>query len=160
MLWADTSVVFITNNLEPLLTIAQTTSLFGTLIDFGGHLNHKCQTNSKMFNYFNVKEPDVIGSLNQMEAGNVLYYRNFLNALIMKAWVSCALDNECMAKGSLHSLCCSEVGCHRFDQSALTTIISFFLQYPKSKLLRTAHAIHSRIHYYISRPQDSSFLEV
>jgi hypothetical protein len=157
---ADTSIIFKTDALEPLLSITEVTGLFGTFNNFGQRFNHWCQTSPEMFDYFGVKNRDAVGSLNQMEAGIVVYYRNFLNALIMKAWVTCALDENCMAKGCSHCRCCSETGCHRFDQSALTMIVSFFLQYPKSNRLRTAHAIPYRDYYSVSRPQNIDFLDL
>jgi hypothetical protein len=94
-----------------------------------------------MFNYFKISQPEAIGSIDQMEATIGIFYRNFLNALIMKAWTQCALDVDCMANGCLRCRCCSHTGCHRFDQSALTMIISFFFQYPKSQRYSPAHTI-------------------
>ncbi|RMZ99322.1 hypothetical protein BpHYR1_021062 [Brachionus plicatilis] len=47
----------------------------------------------------------------------------------MKAWVTCALEEHCIApEGSSISGCC---GCHRFDQDALTIVNSYFYGHPK-----------------------------
>ncbi len=105
--------------------------------------SQKCSTNPDMFKYFNISEFDTIGSLMQMEATTNIYHRNFVNSLIMKAWVQCALDVDCMANGCLLCKCCSPTGCHRFDQSALTMIISYFFQYPKSKLFLPPHIVNN-----------------
>jgi hypothetical protein len=98
-----------------------------------------------MFKYFKISQPETIGSIMQMEATINIYHRNFLNSLIMKAWVQCALDVRCMANGCLHCRCCSKTGCHRFDQSALTMIVSYFFQYPKSPEFSAAHTITRNI---------------
>ena len=48
----------------------------------------------------------------------------------MKAWITCALDKNCISPdGSRLNPCC---GCHRFDQSALTLIASYFYATPRN----------------------------
>jgi hypothetical protein len=140
--------------MQPLLTISTQTGIFGTINNW----NHTCQTDPRMFDYFDVKNPDVIGSLKQIEAGMVVYYKNFVNALIMKAWVTCALDEQCLPRGCHGCKCCSQTGCHRYDQSALNMIVSYFLQHPKSNKLRAAHFLRTRDYFIVSRPQDMKFL--
>jgi hypothetical protein len=102
--------------------------------------NQSCATNPDMFDWFNIGKRQEIGSIPQIEAGMVIYHRNFLNALIMKAWIQCALDVNCMANGCLYCKCC-DPGCHRFDQSALTMVLSFFFQYPNYEKHVAAHNI-------------------
>ena len=64
-----------------------------------------------------------------IESCILLFQRSFLTTLLMKGWVTCALDESCMAPpGSRLWPCC---GCHRYDQNALTVVSSFFYGYPK-----------------------------
>lgn len=66
-----------------------------------------------------------------IEANILIFSRNFLTTLMMKAWVTCALDKDCIAPpGSSISGCC---GCHRYDQDAITIVSSFFYGHPKDK---------------------------
>lgn len=63
-----------------------------------------------------------------IDANFLLFKKSILTSLIMKAWVTCALDESCIApEGSRLSPCC---GCHRYDQDALTIVTSYFYSHP------------------------------
>jgi hypothetical protein len=152
VLWLDTSVILKQNKLEPMLSIAKTTGIFGNLIWF----TQKCSTSQNMFDYFQISHHNKFGSVPQMEAGIVLYSRNLLNKLIMKAWVTCALDAKCMIDGCRSCKCCSKDACHRFDQSALTMIAAYFFRYPTARHISPAHANRVRSFYKVVRRKNLS----
>jgi hypothetical protein len=86
-----------------------------------------CYTNQKMFDWFNLNVND-FEEIFTLDANIILFKRAFLTELIMKAWITCAIDEMCIAPpGSRLYNCC---GCHRFDQSALTTVTSYFFVHP------------------------------
>jgi hypothetical protein len=92
--------------------IIDTLKNLGMLTQFIG-LKLACYTNPKMFEWFG-EETKSFENFFTIEANILLFHQSFLTSLIMKAWVSCALDKSCIAPtGSSISGCC---GCHRFDQ--------------------------------------------
>ncbi len=63
------------------------------------------------------------------EAGFLAVTDNFLSRLILKTWVTCALDASCIAPSSSSTLCKRNAGLsniHRYDQSVMVTILSFY----------------------------------
>lgn len=53
----------------------------------------------------------------------------FLSRLILKSWVTCALDSNCIAPMNSQTTCRRLHGTfqtHRFDQSAMVTLLSFY----------------------------------
>lgn len=62
----------------------------------------------------------------------------FLSRLIMKAWLTCALEAEClMALGSLSKCQGSSSGRHRYDKSAMVIILTHFF-FQNSKLSKSS----------------------
>lgn len=93
-----------------------------------------------------------------IEANVLLFQRSFLSALLMKAWVTCALDEACIAPpGARLWPCC---GCHRYDQDALTVVSSFFYGYPKeidTKSPAFAFTHPEKLFFYIKRLEATSY---
>ena len=65
--------------------------------------------------------------------------RNFLTALVLKAWVTCALERECIAPvgasptgGLVASVfgCSASCDCHRYDRAAISFVCSHFYGLP------------------------------
>ncbi len=143
----DSSIRLKTNYLEPLLSIVKSTGIIGHMIKVG----HSCSTNSKMFDWFKINETE-IGMLYQLQAGINVYHRNFLNTLIMKAWITCAFDKSCIAPdGRQDKHSCNDCDCHRYDQSALTTVTTYFFEMSNStqkQYVRAAHAVYTNTAYY------------
>lgn len=82
-----------------------------------------------MFTWFG-EQAYTFNQIDSIDANILLFSRSFLSTLIMKAWLTCALDTTCIAPvGSRLNPCC---GCHRFDQSALTIITTYFYAHPKN----------------------------
>ena len=91
-----------------------------------------------MFNWFN-GTADFYSVVDSIAANFMIFYNNFLYSLIMKAWVTCALDETCIAaNGTRLAPCC---GCHRYDQSAITIILSHFFHTPKAERSLRAFSI-------------------
>lgn len=123
IVYLDSSIRFSSANLEPLV---KTVSITGLLTQYIG-LNLTCYTNPKMFEWFGDSVETYI-HMHTIEANLLVMHKNFINSLFMKAWVTCAFEENCIAPvGSRISPCC---GCHRFDQDALTIIMSHFYGHP------------------------------
>jgi hypothetical protein len=60
-----------------------------------------------------------------LEANAFLFRKSFVTELIMKAWVTCALDTKCMVLegAKLRPWC----GCYRYDQAVLSVISQLWL---------------------------------
>ncbi len=100
-----------------------------------------CYTNKKMFEWFDIEEAADVNA-NLIDTRVMLFQRDFLTSLMIKIWVTCALDIECIAPSdsskSDHSgwimwlfydtMGCSHTcNCHKFDESAISIINSIFL---------------------------------
>jgi hypothetical protein len=81
-----------------------------------------------MFDWFGL-DVDEYAEAFTIDANIIMFKRTFETELMMKAWVTCALDGSCIAPpGSRLGRCC---GCHRYDQDALTIISSFFFAHQR-----------------------------
>ena len=61
------------------------------------------------------------------EANFLAVTDTFLSRLIMKSWLTCALDENCLVAGTSQALCGgTSAGVHRYDQSAMVIILSYF----------------------------------
>lgn len=126
IIWIDTSIHFISNQIGPHLS---TLTDVGFLTQFI-QLNFNCYTNPLMFKWFDEKM-ELFDDFWTIEANILMFQRTFLTKLIVKVWVTCALDKDCIApNGSRRLPCC---GCHRYDQAAITLISSFFYAQPREK---------------------------
>jgi hypothetical protein len=126
VIYIDSSIRFKASNLNPILKRVQTVGLLTQFIQ----LNFLCYTNEKIFDWFKETSNSFI-DFYTIEANILIFQNNFLTSLIMKAWVQCALSQSCISpEGSRTGACC---GCHRYDQTALTIISSYFYGIPKNK---------------------------
>lgn len=126
VIYIDSSIRFSSDEIKSQLA---TLTDVGMLTQFIG-LNFNCYTDRSMFNWFG-ESSDMYQDFWTIEANIIFFHRNFLTQLLMKAWVTCALDKTCIApEGSRVNPCC---GCHRYDQAALTLISSFFYGHPRDK---------------------------
>ena len=68
------------------------------------------------------------------EANFLVVTDTFLTRLIMKAWLTCALDTGCLIAENTPTLCEKRSGdLHRYDQSAMVIILThFFFQGERS----------------------------
>jgi hypothetical protein len=122
--WIDLSVRFKTSNIESIIKKAIDISFISRYLS---DLEVVCYTNVKMFKWFN-ENPIVFNGIRSLEANVIIINKSIVSLLLIKAWITCALDVDCIApKGSSLYNCC---GCHRYDQSALTIISTYFYGYP------------------------------
>ena len=126
--WADSSVRFVKNFDDT----------FSKLDDFPikGHLHPICKivhvTHDATLKYLNVTR-EMLGQVVGIEAGIMLIKTNEVAMHVLNLWRSCALEVSCIApEGSRVSPCdygkgkpttIAYIGCHRFDQSALNSIL-------------------------------------
>ena len=105
-----------------------------------------------MFTWFNLTKSN-LDQLLTIEANFIIFRKSFLTSLIMKTWVSCALDQSCISPPGSTPECCrlstnwfkcgpDGFGCHRFDQSALTLALLFFYRYPSYYTFNPSFAIN------------------
>ncbi len=87
-----------------------------------------CYTNPQMFRWFE-ENPQTYNHVYTLEANIIMLHRSFVTSLIMKAWVTCALDKSCIAPIYSRLWPCDPCGCHRYDQDALTIISTIFYGY-------------------------------
>lgn len=126
-MYIDSSIRFQNQNLNPSIATAKTS---GIALQTLTYFNLTCYTNPRMFHWFKETEADY-ESFPTLEANIIMLHKSFVTSLIMKAWVTCAMDKNCIApEGSRLGNCC---GCHRFDQDAITIVTTFFYGYPKLK---------------------------
>ncbi|CAF1970578.1 unnamed protein product [Rotaria magnacalcarata] len=97
--------------------------------------NHylSCFTRTGTFGWFN-QSYSQFDEIYMSEANFLVVTDTFLTRLIMKAWLTCALEPECiMALGSKSNCRGSSTTYHRYDQSAMVIILThFFFQGTKS----------------------------
>lgn len=93
-----------------------------------------CFTLGGTFSWFN----ESYSSYNDIyiaEAGFVAVTDNFLSRLILKTWITCALDANCIAPQGTKTQCRRVAGTsttHRYDQSAMVLVLShYFFQSPR-----------------------------
>ncbi len=108
VLYMDASIRLGSGEIDPLLDKAKQTGYLSTYLP---PFKITCYTNPKMFEWFG-ENADDYQDIFSMEAGTLILYKNLLNMILMKAWLTCALDKDCIAPaGSRISPCC---GCHRY----------------------------------------------
>ena len=150
-IYMDTAVMLNSKKVQAMIDLSQKTGfvLSITRKDF------MCHTNQKVFEWFKESPANYMSMQSHIHAAMITVTKNSLSTIIMKAWVTCALDVNCISPpGSRLAPCC---GCHRYDQSALQIILNHFYLYPtKSNLYLPAygHDIENReIHqFYAFRP--------
>ena len=69
------------------------------------------------------------------EAGFVAVTDNFLSRLVLKTWITCALNSDCITPKNSKTKCkrpAGSVTAHRYDQSAMVIALSFYF-FPSSR---------------------------
>ena len=155
LIYIDTSIRFKANEIQSVLDVNRQTGILARYI--GIYL--KCFTDERMFEWFN-ESPDHYANVLTLEANFIMLKRSFLTSLIMKAWVTCALDADCIAPRGAHIYGsvrnwmhgCSEAscGCHRFDQDAISIISSFFFGFPNERRYAPALALTPSENFFFS----------
>ncbi len=141
MLYIDSSIRFLNSEIAP---IVNTCKNVGMLTQYIG-LKLVCYTDPKMFEWFEEK-PNSYEDFFTIEANILMFHSSFLTSILMKAWITCAMDENCIAPpGSSTAGCC---GCHRYDQDGLTIINSFFFGHPKDINFLPAYSFTTHESYF------------
>jgi len=124
-MYGDTSVRYLTSNFDRIII----DNLIRGFVcrELPGHYL-PCFTLMGTFSWFN-ETYSLFDDVYIAEAGFVAVTDNFLSRLVLKTWVSCALDSECIAPTNSKTQCrrsSASVGIHRYDQSAMVAVLSFF----------------------------------
>lgn len=125
IIYGDTSVRYLTSDFDRLLIDNELRGF--SCRELPSHYL-SCYTLTGTFSWFN-ETPTVYDDVYIAEAGFVAVTDNFMSRLVMKTWVSCALDPECMSPSNSRTLCkrmSGMSGTHRFDQSAMVVVLSFY----------------------------------
>lgn len=93
VLYVDSSVRFNNKKLQPSLSTAIYSGLASQTLTY---YNLTCYTDNKMFYWFK-ETPEDYQFVPTLEANIIIFKRSLLTSLIMKAWVTCALDKDCIA---------------------------------------------------------------
>ena len=151
-MYIDSSIRILNDNIGIQIAKLKKTSMLTQMV----WLNLNCYTDPLMYKWFgetNVTYKEFM----TIEANLILFERSFLSMLLMKAWVTCALDKSCIAPpGSKLWPCC---GCHRYDQDAITVVNSFFYTFPRQNKALPAFALSrsEKSFYLIKRYQKKSY---
>ena len=135
--WMDSSVRALTNNFTDAFRVViehQGPFFFSNT----GHSNF-ATTDPYMYSYLPTSVPQMI-RVQQWGATTVLFYRTRSTVEhIIRWWVMCALDKECMAPAN--TIYCNNpykaperyASCHRYDQSALNILTANCLSFKETK---------------------------
>lgn len=153
VIYVDTSIKFLTNEIDHIVKTVKDVGMLSRYIQ----LHVKCFTDERMFHWFN-ESPDSFDNIYTLEANLLVFHRTFLTSLIMKAWVSCALDRDCIAPPGSHIYGgpknwingCSQTscGCHRFDQDALSIVNTYFYGFPEDYNIKPAFSLTLNENYF------------
>ena len=124
LVYFDTAVVLKTGQIQGLVDFSKKP---GFVLPINFH-NFTCFTDANTFRWFNEDVSKYLPLGSHIHAAAIVATKNVISSLIMKAWVTCALDVNCISpEGSRLAPCC---GCHRYDQSALQIILNHFFLFP------------------------------
>lgn len=120
VIYVDSSIRFKSNQIKPILSSCDDLGIMARYID----TRLICYTHAGMFKWFGERRADYQDYMSAEANFIVFDSSNLLTLLVMKAWVTCTLSNECIAPKGSHIYggiknwltSCSTCGCHRFDQ--------------------------------------------
>ncbi|CAF1133336.1 unnamed protein product [Adineta ricciae] len=125
IIYGDTSVRYLTSDFDRIII---DNSIRGfSCRELPGHYL-SCFTLSGTFAWFN-ETSATFDDVYIAEAGFVAVTDNFLSRLVLKTWVACALDAECISPSNSKTQCRrmgGPSGTHRYDQSAMVAVLSFY----------------------------------
>ncbi|UJR15146.1 hypothetical protein I4U23_002111 [Adineta vaga] len=125
IIYGDTSVRYNTSDFNRLLIDNEIRGF--SCRELPGHYL-PCFTLEKTFTWFN-EIGSTFDDIYIAEAGFVAVTDNFLSRLVLKTWVTCALDANCIAPIQSKTECkrrAGSVNVHRYDQSAMVAVLSFY----------------------------------
>lgn len=152
--WVDASVKFTMWNISRAIKhTKQNGVLFFVSTDSIANASMTSHTDVRTFKYLN-EDICKFRQLGEVWATTVMFYYNQISRAIVQAWVSCALNRDCIAPpGTENMLTChpgvrEDGHCHRFDQSVLSILIRRLFHernlYPVDERLRKMFFISRR----------------
>ncbi|XP_071114322.1 uncharacterized protein [Haliotis cracherodii] len=129
VIWADSSVRFTTSNLTSVLEEVRERGMMVST----SSISTAIHTDPRMYDYFGVTSC-LMSRFRELEGGFLLWHNSFYTQhAILSPWLACAFSPKCMylyktpAPSSVYD-CRMKVRtygtCHRFDQSAMSSILS------------------------------------
>ena len=98
VIYLDSSIRFTSNKIANIFGMTREIGMLSRYI----RTNLTCYTDERMFNWFGSDRAEFI-DMYSLEANFLLFNRNFLTSLIMKSWLTCALDETCISpKGTFN----------------------------------------------------------
>ncbi|CAF2871433.1 unnamed protein product [Rotaria sp. Silwood2] len=123
IIYADSSVRFNSNSFNPVLIDNYIRGF--AVRELPGHFL-SCFTHTDTFTWFNQSYRN-FESIYIAEAGFLVVTDTFLTRLIMKAWLTCALESDCLITHQSRTKCKETSSSkHRYDQSAMIIILTYF----------------------------------
>ncbi|CAF4090730.1 unnamed protein product [Rotaria sordida] len=123
IIYADSSIRFNSNAFNPVVIDNYIRGFAAR--ELPGHYV-SCYTHTDTFTWFNQSYTN-FDNIYIAEAGFVVVTDTFLTRLIMKAWLTCALEPECLITFRSQTNCSrTSLNKHRYDQSAIVIILSYF----------------------------------
>ena len=120
------------SDLPKLNEIVLESSRFNKMSLIPANTDIECFTNPKTLKWFNVE--NLANHITLVDPKLMVFQKNFLTMLVMKVWVACVLDLDCIAPEREYSKnfgdffsCETLCECHRYDQSALSIINYIFM---------------------------------
>ncbi len=86
----DTSIRFKSNKIGKIISTVQDTGILARYLG----LYIECFTHKGMFEWFGI-DPNSFPQVYTLEANFIMLSNNFVTNLIMKAWITCALEKNC-----------------------------------------------------------------
>lgn len=126
--WMDSSVRFTTSDIDSAISYAKEFSMLYTVTTSDkDELSLTKQTDKRTFEFLG-EDRCKFKPFGETWATTVMFHYDAITRAVVKAWVTCALNRDCIAPpGSLKKIICHmdleyDGRCHRFDQSALGII--------------------------------------
>ena len=122
--WADTSVRFLTGDLDDALEYSRQYSILS--FTYSAKLAIAYHTSKLTMKYLG-EDPCKYRYFGENEAGFLLFHYDEISRVLVNTWAACALTKQCMCPfGTEQMKRCSNVAkdavCHRFDQSIFSIL--------------------------------------
>lgn len=167
VIYIDTSIKFNSSHIDHIIRKVDDVGIQARYIE----LTLPCFTDNRMFQWFNEHSRN-FKQVYSLEANFIIFSKSFLTSLIMKSWVSCALDQSCIAPSGSHIYgtfklksiiqgCTTTCECHRFDQDALAIVNTYFYGFPREFNRKPAFAFNpnDEIFYNLVRRDISKYIK-
>ncbi|CAF4151468.1 unnamed protein product, partial [Rotaria sp. Silwood2] len=123
IIYADSSARFNSNSFNPVLIDNYIRGF--AVRELSGH-SLSCYTHTDTFTWFNQSYRN-FENIYIAEGGFLVVTDTFLTRLIMKAWLTCALESDCLITFKSQTKCNETFWSkHHYDQSAIGIVLTYF----------------------------------